>query len=284
MEQTEYVQAIYTYANTFLQKIVSKYKNCEETADTNKQYEEEFPVWVFWWQGFDNAPEVIKVCVNSMKKNLPDNAVIHMLDKDNFGKYIQLPDIVFQRFNEGVLDIVHFSDVLRVNLLRQYGGLWIDSTIFVAKKLNSDYFDKLFFSQNYGELDLPNDVARGRWGTYLLGAHKNLVLFSFLCDAWQFYLERHNVILDYYLLDYFIAVAYNNIPVVHDEIVSCAPNNMHIHDIQDLYSAGEFDAKWHEELTNDTQLFKLTYKYVRPKMTEDGKETLYGWICRMYGE
>ena len=33
MQQTEYVQAIYTYANTFLQKIVNEYKNCEETAD-----------------------------------------------------------------------------------------------------------------------------------------------------------------------------------------------------------------------------------------------------------
>lgn len=28
------------------------------------------PVWMLWWQGIEEAPEIVKICMNSVKANI----------------------------------------------------------------------------------------------------------------------------------------------------------------------------------------------------------------------
>lgn len=284
----EYVDVIYSYMNIFLKKIVDQYRDYPNTVDmgetctlTNK-----IPVWVLWWQGVENAPEVVKLCINSMKRNLPDCAKLILLDSSNYKNYIELPDIVNQRFEEGVLDIVHFTDVLRVNLLCKYGGMWLDSTYFIANKLDDDFFQKnTFFTQRYGYIEVPGgtNISKGRWATNIMYGKVDNILFHFIKDSWKFYLERHTNIWDYYLIDYIIAVGYENVPEIRKLIESCQPNNLHAGDLQSLYGNQELDLDWYHTLIGDTTFYKMTYKAPLKHATDEGVQTLYGYICEKYG-
>ena len=48
---------------------------------------------------------------------------------------------LFIRAAENKIPIAIFSDILRLNLLKQYGGVWVDSTIYLT--LDNDYYENL---------------------------------------------------------------------------------------------------------------------------------------------
>ena len=94
------------------------------------------PVWVFWWQGLESAPARVKACVDSIKRNAANRDVI-VITKDNVSKYTDLPDYVFRKLAEGKITLTHFSDILRFNLLKLHGGLWMDATLYAVRPLDS---------------------------------------------------------------------------------------------------------------------------------------------------
>ena len=80
---------------TVTEDVQKKYKNiCEKKY----RIQMDSKIWVFWWQGIDNAPELVKLCIESIKKNL-DNHELIIIDKNNLEKYINLPDYIYQKFN-----------------------------------------------------------------------------------------------------------------------------------------------------------------------------------------
>lgn len=101
-------------------------------------------IWVFWWQGIDSAPFIVQKCVESIKKYSGDKRVV-IIDKNNISKYYNIPKFIKQKMDSGVISLTHFSDILRFNLLRKYGGFWIDSTIFFTDNLfEKGNFDKFY--------------------------------------------------------------------------------------------------------------------------------------------
>ena len=46
-----------------------------------------------WWQGYDNAPEIVKYCVDNMKKLAHKNGFeFYCLDESTFDRYVQIPE------------------------------------------------------------------------------------------------------------------------------------------------------------------------------------------------
>ncbi len=50
-------------------------------------------IWICWWQGLDQAPELVKICVNSIRKNAGGHKVI-ILTEDNYKDYVDMPSWV----------------------------------------------------------------------------------------------------------------------------------------------------------------------------------------------
>lgn len=98
-------------------------------------------VFTMWWQGEEDMPAVVKACTATLKKL--DRKVI-IIDKNNFTEYINLPDYIMRKFLEGKIGFAHFSDICRVYLVAMYGGIWVDSTVFIAKKVPC-YMTENFF-------------------------------------------------------------------------------------------------------------------------------------------
>lgn len=88
-------------------------------------------IWILWWQGMNNAPLLVKRCFESVKYWLGDWNIV-LLDKSNYSKYAELPDYVIDKFHRGIIPMAQFSDLVRLSILINRGGLWLDSTVFVS--------------------------------------------------------------------------------------------------------------------------------------------------------
>lgn len=93
---------------------------------------QKLPVFVYWQQGIDKAPELIKATISRMKDQIGEN--LHILTKDNYKYYVDIPEDI-----EKLSSIAHWSDYLRVALLEKYGGIWLDSTLLIG----NNFYDKL---------------------------------------------------------------------------------------------------------------------------------------------
>jgi len=88
-------------------------------------------IFILWFQGFKNAPLVVKKCLNSWKKNNPEWEIIE-LDNSNLKKYINIDYLTTgKQISKAAL-----SDIIRISLLKKYGGIWVDATTYCMKPLN----------------------------------------------------------------------------------------------------------------------------------------------------
>ena len=232
----------------------------------------EAPIWFFWLQGEDNLPLIPKLCLQSIRKHANRHEVI-VLTADNYRDYVTIPDTLITLYREGRMKAAHFADILRINLLAQQGGLWLDATMLVTADLPQEIFDMPFFSiktENKGYF-----VSQCRWAVFCLGAAKGNPLFVQLAPLFEQYLTTTDLFVDYFLFDNFIDMLYQRYPVIRNQIDALPMNNPHVHDMAPLLC----DKVTEEEfvnLTKDTYLFKLSYKNVTEEELNANSENLYG--------
>lgn len=75
-------------------------------------------IWVLWRQGIENAPDLVKICVNSLKRHNCWYEII-FLDKNNYKEYITLPDFILEKVLKKYITITHLSDIIRMALLKK---------------------------------------------------------------------------------------------------------------------------------------------------------------------
>ena len=95
------------------------YKQNQELNQSKSQYSE--CIWVCWWQGLDQAPEIVKTCVESIKQNAGKHPVILLTEK-NYKKYVHIPEWIEEKRNKGIITRTNYSDLLRLSLLAEHGG------------------------------------------------------------------------------------------------------------------------------------------------------------------
>jgi hypothetical protein len=91
-------------------------------------------IWILWLQGFASAPELVKKCVSSWQRHNPNWKVI-FLDDTNYKEYIDIDDII--ALNRDTISPQAWSNIIRINLLTKYGGVWADSTCYCINSLDS---------------------------------------------------------------------------------------------------------------------------------------------------
>jgi hypothetical protein len=88
-----------------------------------------FNIWCYWEQGIDNLPLFVKLCIKSWKKNIGTDFKINIITKQTFLEMQHEYNDIF--FN--LLTSQQQSDIVRLHLLYNFGGIWIDiSTILVS--------------------------------------------------------------------------------------------------------------------------------------------------------
>lgn len=227
-------------------------------------------IWTMWWQGEEQAPDIVKACLKKLKEKNSDYKVI-VLSKANLSKYLKLDPKIYKLLKNGKISFTHFSDIVRVNLLYIYGGAWVDSTIYSTQGIPNEYFKKDFFSIKTG--NYTNDPSHGRWTTFFLIAKKDNPLFKDLTLLFNKYIEKYDIFIDYILFDYFIEMIYENNEFVRKEIDDVEINNKNVfllkNHLNDIYSLNWFK--------KDTRFYKLTYKF-NFKINTGKSKTVYQTI------
>ena len=150
-------------------------------------------VFTLWFQGEENAPELVKACLRSMRRHFKQEVVI--LDWKNLYDYVSLPKKIVDDFQAGKIKTAHFADICRVDLLYRNGGYWIDSTCFVTAPIPDWIEEQDFFmfltEKEYGSVYsfCQNCFIRARKGDYLLAAWRSMIL-----DFWL----HQTVRMDYF--------------------------------------------------------------------------------------
>jgi hypothetical protein len=224
-------------------------------------------------------PELVRLSYRSICAHANGRPVI-LLTKENYKDYISIPDHVMEKLEKGAITITHFSNILRVSLLYEYGGIWLDATIFVTKPL-PDFTGFEFYSAKRNKNNDTN-VGRGRWSGYFLYARPHNLLFEFLRNFLFDYWQKHDMLPIYLLFDHSIAFAYDSIPDVKRMFDALPLNNMELKDLRSVLNDA-YDSKIYNEITRETYIHKLTHKKEYYKLTEDGKLTFYGYICNTQG-
>ena len=103
-------------------------------------------IWFLWLQGYEDMPELVRRCYESWHKYNPGWEII-FLDRDNVDDYVNVSPIFEDR--SARIYRVSQSEIIRINLLHQYGGVWVDATCFCCQPLDDwigDYLDSGFFA------------------------------------------------------------------------------------------------------------------------------------------
>ena len=115
-------------------------------------------IFICWFQGFDNAPYIVKNCLQSWIHYNPTWNVVK-IDNMNLHNFINLDK---KHLN---VSLNHLSDILRVVLLNKYGGLWVDATTFCNRSL--DEWLEPFTKTGFFAFSKPNeDILIASWFIY----------------------------------------------------------------------------------------------------------------------
>ncbi len=240
---------------------------------------EQKPIWVFWWQGMEHAPELVQLCLKSVKHNCGDHPVI-VISQDNYQNYVTLPDHILQKREAGKISLTHFSDIVRMNLLADHGGLWLDATIFASRSIPEYWFTEPMYTGRNPGGDYTN-ASDWNWTSYALSTRENHPLPTRMKLFFKEYWKNENGVVDYFMMDCAMDMIVRKCPEIRDQIHAIPNNNTRQHDLDAMfYSPYEQDPYENLLESSDTYFHKLTWKAAYPERTEDGKETAYSYWRR----
>jgi len=244
-----------------------------ESTDTKNNSDEKI-IWQLWLQGEEKAPPIIQKCFSSVKRHCKDYQ-INVLDLNSIKNYIEIPDFIWKKYQEKKISNTHFSDYVRTCLLAKYGGVWLDSTVYLTDSipqeiLNQDFF--IFKSPlwlHYGKVPTENlfnaflkiDRSAGCCGSnWFIVSKKNNEIIQKQKKLLEKYWKIENKTIHYFLYHLLLsklliktkscAEIYNNMLSICNKEPHLLQNNLHQKYDEDLFN----------EIKKLSSIHKLTYK------------------------
>lgn len=203
---------VYTYLKHRYSKFIKNYE-----MKKNETHEYSDFVWVCWFQGEENAPDIVKACLESVRRNMPNKKGI-VLTESNMWDYVSMPDFIKEKYKKGIITKTHFSDLLRLELLIKYGGTWIDSTVLCTAEPKYA-FNRPLFAFKTNEKNDPATAAQ----SWFLSAEKNNPILLLTRDLLFEYWKKSNFMLHYFIFYFFMKLAtekykeeWNSLPLFSD--------------------------------------------------------------------
>ena len=113
-------------------------------------------------------------------------------------------------------------------LLSQYGGFWIDATVFITSPITS-YSTPFYSIKQYKKY--KRFIADGnKWTAFFLAVGKNDPISLYVYKLFLAYWKKENAMIDYFLVDYALNIAFNMFPSIKTAIdnIPCDNNNIYV--------------------------------------------------------
>tara|TARA_B100001741_G_scaffold162921_1_gene134684 strand:- start:8717 stop:9463 length:747 start_codon:yes stop_codon:yes gene_type:complete len=152
-------------------------------------------IWLLWYQGWEHAPWISQNVLKSWKRHNPDWQVI-LVSKDNLSGLVTIEEKPNRSH-------AAFSDVVRLNLLAKYGGIWADATMLCMEPLNNWVWEALApcgFWMYHGR-----DNCKGPASWFILSSNESLLIQDWKteCDKyWKLQITADTAdTADYFWMD-----------------------------------------------------------------------------------
>jgi len=262
---------------------------------------------MYWGQGWDRAPLLVKKCKESWLHYNPEWTV-HALDanslRDHFDLYRWMPcndnwqPSYFQDLKEQLHQLLHstrlikhkkikiqaLSDIIRINLLHQYGGVWVDATAWCHRPLDEwlTPLSKGFFC--FCDKEDPSVIS-----SWFLAAHKNNYVVDTFHAEVEKYWSKHDKATEYFWFHSIFKELYEN----NEEFQSLwSPDKQIDNSIGRAYGPCYFapyhkekmmifDAAYKQMIDSDqTPVFKLSNQKKMPLENYDSIKYLFDTIAK----
>ena len=217
-------------------------------------------VWFSWLQGMDNAPEIVKACLVSQRKHLPDYD-FRIVDLENYRQWVKLPEYVIKKFRKGQIPPASFSDILRLSLLKKYGGVWMDASVYCSG-FGNDKLRERWENVMSSELTVFRYFKRGHreasgLSTWFFAAVPNHIVISSVLDILLAYWKDYDCLVDYYVIHLFLGMILHEFP----EVVAKMPRENSYHSLLLGNALGRTyrEEAW-KELIEHVSIHKLNYR------------------------
>jgi hypothetical protein len=285
-------KVIMRYLKRKYRKIIKSFEG--RTYGVDPSSADNYPVWILRWDGEDSMPPVVKACYQTLRK-FSNGHKINLITKYNYQDFITLPDYILKKIENEKLSLTHLSDIIRMFLLYEHGGLWLDSTVLLTKTLPPlpEICSHLGFwsPKDDGEIlatcfGAKNWIIReGRWLSFCLYSSKHNILPEFIRALYLAYVKKNNTFIDYFIIDYFISIAYDTLPEIRIMVDSVPENNPKVHEIHHRLNPNfEYNKVLFDDICSNTFFHKLNYKDGYELYTKTGKLTNYGYIINIFSQ
>jgi hypothetical protein len=132
-------------------------------------------IWSYWdnsdKSGTNKIPKSVKLCMESWKKHNPDYEIV-LLTKKNFQGYVTIPDDIrnHPHFNDSA---ARFSDLVRLYVLEEHGGIWVDASVLVKRPFDKWLFPRYAEFAGYYMGSITSDKKYPVLESWFLAANKN---------------------------------------------------------------------------------------------------------------
>ncbi len=243
-------------------KLKKKYVALVERIVPNIKNNHPKNVWVCWLQGIEQAPEIVKKCFDSLKKHFIGWNVVLITEK-NYQRYTNLPQYIISKFNRGNIIAAHFSDLLRLDLLSQHGGLWLDATVYCTGVLPDEIVNTDFFV--YQGLKPGQSGHTVRLSNWLIWSVPHAYFVEQTKRLLYKYWEKEDRAYDYFLFHHFMTMVMNE---HEDEVLKILPASNTTPHILLLRLFEKYDEKIWKWLSKQTPFHKLSYKFSDSKVKD----------------
>lgn len=247
--------AMFLYRN--LEKIKDNAKNNLEQIKATKGNK----IKVFtYWDSSDDLPPIIKLCQESLKKYInKDKFELIILNKESYKEWTTFR---FEDIN-AKLGQAHLTDILRLKLLEQWGGFWLDATCLLTED-----FWKATENIRQQEQFLFTYVT-SRTGNWFIYSQPNNYIISMILSALLLWWDTQKYLTNYFMFHDIVEMFY----WVDPEYRQHWNSMQSVHPRNALALLKDYNKKCTEEEFNNLLkghfVHKLTYKYDKTKVVSD---------------
>ena len=232
--------------------------------------------WSCWWQGMEEAPDLIKACINSQKKYLPKEAELIIITRDNYCDYVDFPQWLLDKAEDGRVTLTTFSDVIRASRLYKYGGIWLDSTILLTEPLLLEFWDYDVFTIREFHYCLP-----------FMGGKSGQKFYRFLMEGFFYYYGNYEYTKYYLLVTYLLDIAMNKYPDIQEKynrlpVKSAGISNINNFDALSYHMHETYTPEIYHKYMEGIYIHKLQRRFDRFGEKIQDPDNIYHYILKEF--
>lgn len=241
------------YLDVFEKEIKSMRPHHEEVYQDEQEH-----AFTLWLQGEKQAPAIVRSCVDSMRRHIDMPLVV--LDEQTLPDWLELPDHIMRKWEEGKISRTHFSDICRIELLYRHGGIWADATDFFTSPV-----PEFVMSQDFFMFMAGSNMKLGGTHAFVQSCFMRIKKGNPLLDLWRqalyLYWEKEDKLLDYFTLHFLLRYLVENnecAAQLFSKMPKMSADPTHV--LYWEYKDKTYSPDFYNKITEKTFFQKTTYK------------------------